>query len=224
MHSGLVKSTENHPPQIVEVKRYSPWFTFGPHSHANIEINFVRQGYCFMRIDKDVIAYREGDIMVIFPDTPHYFYVEDRAATLVQLEFQTDRLPNLAEILAHNQSLSIFRTIRRRSRNHLKIVNQPTLTALLHTIVREHHQALPGSARLLELYYEQLLIMLSRHITSQQVSGEKPGKDLVQKALDILYNSLHEPPAVSLLASHCGVSGRYLQRFFAYTRGTALRK
>lgn len=50
-----------HPSQIFEVKHYPPWYTFGPHHHANIEINFVRQGRCYLKFDQEVVAYDKDD-------------------------------------------------------------------------------------------------------------------------------------------------------------------
>lgn len=51
----------HHPSQIFEVKHYPPWYTFGPHHHANIEINFVRQGRCYLKLDQEVVAYDKDD-------------------------------------------------------------------------------------------------------------------------------------------------------------------
>ena len=38
--------------EIFEIKHYPKNFTFGPHRHVNIEINYVRSGKCYLKIDE----------------------------------------------------------------------------------------------------------------------------------------------------------------------------
>jgi mannose-6-phosphate isomerase-like protein (cupin superfamily) len=125
IHEIIGKGEKEPIAEICEVKHYKPGFIFGPHSHSNIEINYVRNGECFMRFENEIFTFRKNDVMVIYPNVSHYFEVGRHPASLVQLEFQLDIFPELKLDFPNYEELIFLHNLFTHEQKYFKIVNQP---------------------------------------------------------------------------------------------------
>ncbi len=200
--------------EIFEVKHYPKGFVFGPHSHPNIEINFVQKGTCAMRFENDVVTYQKHDCMIVYPDVEHYFFVDKNPASLVQLEFRMDIFPELKVNPQLEDHLVFLHRILTNSQRHIKIINHNRLTQLIEYIVTELNEKRQNYKMMTRLHYGELFILISRHIKETLKRAESQKNPYVNLALKKINSNYSESIDIEKLASDIGISGRYLRKLF----------
>jgi AraC-like DNA-binding protein/mannose-6-phosphate isomerase-like protein (cupin superfamily) len=199
---------------IFMLKNYPPNFTFGPHRHTRVEINFVKKGKCYMKFDNDVVCFEKNDVMIIYPNVEHYFYVDDKPTTLVQLEFRMETFPDLKVNPELEGHLIFLHNIITNSQKYMKVVYNPEITELIEKIVVEIQEEQENYKVLARLMYSQLFIVISRHIKETLKYTQSLPNDCLNKALKIINTKYNEEIDVEHVASKCFVSSRYLRNLF----------
>ena len=211
----LLTDNDRYPlAEICMLKNYPPGFTFGPHKHEHVEINFVKKGRCFMKFNDDVVCFEKNDVMVIFPNHEHYFYVTDKPATLVQLEFRMDIFPELRLKQGLETHLIFLHNIFTNSQKYMKVIYNPEITELIEKIVVEIQEERENHKILVRLMYSQLFIVISRHIRETLKYTQSLPNDCLNKALKIINTRFNDELDLEQLASKCFVSSRYLRNLF----------
>jgi len=199
---------------IFMIKHYPPDFTFGPHRHEQVEINFVKKGKCYMKFDREVVCFEKNDVMIIYPGVEHYFYVDSKPASLVQLEFGMDIFPELKIKPDMEEHLVFLHNIYTHSQQYMKIVHHPEITELIEKIVYEIQTEQENYKILARLMYSQLFILISRYLKNTLHYTTALPNECLNKALKILHARFNEEIDMEQLAAMCEVSGRYLRSLF----------
>ncbi len=196
------------------MKNYPAGFTFGPHKHEHVEINFVKKGRCFMKFNDDVVCFEKNDVMIIFPNHEHYFYVTEKPSTLVQLEFKMDIFPELKLKPDLEDHLIFLHNILTNSQKYMKVIYNPEITELIEKIVMEIQEERENYKTLARLMYSELFIVISRHIKDTLKYTQALPNDYLNKALKIINVKYNEELDLEQLALNCYVSSRYLRNLF----------
>ncbi|HEY5499536.1 MAG TPA: AraC family transcriptional regulator [Bacteroidales bacterium] len=200
--------------EIFEFRKYPKGFTFGPHSHGNLEINFVKKGTCKMKFDNEVVTFMANDCMVIFPGIKHTFFVENQPAELIQLEFSMDIFPELKADHLMEEHLIFLHNVLTHSQSFLKISMHKPLMLLIERIVDELSQKRENFMLLTRLYYSELFLIISRHLNELLKYTKQPNSDVLNKAICIIYSNYFEKITIEQIADECEISARYLRKLF----------
>jgi YesN/AraC family two-component response regulator len=200
--------------EIFELRKYPKGFTFGPHSHANLEINFVKKGTCKMKFDDEMVKFQPNDCMIIFPDINHYFFVDSQPAELVQLEFRMDIFPDLKPDHQMEEHLVFLQNVLTHSQRFLKISNHKSLMTLIEQIVGELNQKRENYALLIRIYYSELFLIISRYLTETLKYTKEPQNEILNKAIRVIHSGFTEDITIENIAVRCGISARYLRKLF----------
>lgn len=199
---------------IFEIRNYPPNFSFGPHTHKNLEINFVIKGNCAMQFPGQKVYFKKSDCMIIYPNVEHYFTVADRPTSLVQLEFKMDIFPELVPCPGMEKSLIFLYNILTNSQQYLKIINNQQINQLIDQTVRELNLKRNNYQTMIRLLYAQLFILISRHIKETLKMTYPSGSPVIKEAIDFMNNHFTDNITISRVAEHCKVSERYVRAVF----------
>lgn len=210
----LGEGQQNELASIFEVKNYPADFSFGPHKHQNLEINFVRKGTCSMQFSDQKITFRKNDCMVIYPNVDHYFTVSNKPASLVQLEFKMDVFPELVPNPEMEKGLVFLYNVLTNSQQFLKIVNNQQITNLIDQTVKELQACRDNYQTMIRLLYIQLFILISRHISETLKITNHVDNPILRKAIEYINSHFTENISVEDIALGCGVSARHIRNVF----------
>ncbi|WP_455634618.1 AraC family transcriptional regulator [Parabacteroides sp.] len=215
----LENITENlQSKRLADVFRFISFYpgeTYGPHTHLRIEINFVKKGSCVLRLTHKNVTFREGEIMIITPNTKHLFEAGPEGTTLMQLEF-------LPEILSHlslhpqkgtDSSMQAPSLSLMGGNELIKIVNHVGIMRTVQRIVNELEAKNPYYQHLVVMYYAEFMILIYRYMNEAQLPI-CTNKSL-RKAVAYIRLNYHSNINITDVARHAGISERYLRNLFS---------
>lgn len=105
-------------------------------------------------------------------------------------------------------------------------IHNLNIKAILTRFAQEAMNPDHGSDRLVDAWFEALLVELSRHIRATRMLAKEPYGKLSTHQLRLIENRITESdrefPQTSALARECGVSSRHLARMFKRTTGKTI--
>jgi AraC-like DNA-binding protein len=201
----------------VAVRKFPPSYTFGPHAHRFIEIDFIEDGGCGMLFGTEPVGLTADDCLLIYPEASHFFFTKARSScTIVQLEFAVENFPALALPRASGAALSFLEELRSPTRPFLKLLPQTSLSACIRNIRHEFGHQAQGWQEMLKLLFAQLLILLSREVEAlySGAGGESDSEELAKGLAAALTNEYEEHILIEDIAAAMGVSSRHLRSRF----------
>ncbi len=205
--------------EIFEIKHYKSNFSFGPHAHKNVEINYVRSGKCYVKIDEKVISFQKGDCMILYPDVEHYFFTTKEKAVLVQLEFRLDIFPQMSPNPELKQNLLFLYQLFTHSQKLIKIRNNIEMNRLINKAVRELNDKKPNFEILTRLYFAELFVLISRELDKQLDFINRQNNPQTEIVLQHIHSNFNQKIQFEKLARQLGVSSRYLRSNFKKSIG-----
>jgi AraC-like DNA-binding protein len=201
------------------VRIFPKAYTFGPHAHRFVEIDYIEEGSCAMIFGTEYVRLEGGDCLVIFPDISHYFFT-----TLVQVEFALDNFPWLSLPPPGDGPLDFLREVRSHTRSYLKLLPRPALADCMKRIREEQQKEERGREEMMRLLFAQLFILLSRELAAffGEEGGRASAKPRVRALLDLLRSEYSGELSIEDLAARCGASSRYLRREFRACLGMGI--
>lgn len=190
---------------------FYPGETYGPHEHLRIEINYVKKGNCILHLDNESVTFREGETMIITSNVSHLFEAGSEGTTLMQLEF-------LPEIFSHfnlnsNSSTNPNPVFLFSEKNRLiKIVNNVRIMRAVQRIVNELEDKGSYYNYLIVMYYAELLVLICRYMEESYLPICT--NESLKKAIAYIRLNFHQDINISNVASHIGISERYLRNLF----------
>lgn len=200
--------------EMFEIRKYPKGFTFGPHCHTNIEINFVKKGSCKLKFNDEVVKFQANDCMVIFPETTHSFLVDNQGVELVQLEFRMDLFPELKPAPSTQEHLLFLHDVLTHSQRYLKISMNNPLMSLIERIVDELNQRQEHFLLLTRIYYTELFFLFSRHLSETLKYTREPKNESLIKAIQMIHSTFTDTISIEQIAGKCDISARYLRKLF----------
>jgi AraC-like DNA-binding protein len=203
---------------LIEVCRiidFEKGFSFGPHSHSRLEINYVIRGKVLLHVAGDLASYKSGDCMVIFPNAVHTFVAKNKTQIL-QIEFLENVFPELEENMSQQEEdIPFFIRIINRSASYAKFTDALNVYSCLTHIYREMQEKKEYYEPLLGIYFSELAYLISRRLKEQKdMLNNVPANPLVNKAAQYLVNNFTEDISLEKLAEEMAVSSRYLRTLF----------
>ncbi len=205
--------------EIFEIKHYQSNFSFGPHSHKNIEINYVRNGKCYLKIDDKIISFQKGDCMILYPNVEHHFFTTKEKAVLVQLEFRLDIFPQMSPNPELKQSLLFLYQLFTHSQKLIKIRNNSEMNRIINKAVRELNERKTNFEILTRLYFAELFVLISRELDKQLDFATDSSNPQTEAVLQYIHLNYNQKTEFGKLAKELGVSSRYLRLNFKKSIG-----
>jgi len=205
--------------EIFEIKHYTPDFTFGPHSHENIEMNYVHTGKCYLKIDGKVIPFKKGDCMILYPNIHHFFFTTKERAVLVQLEFKLGIFPQMAPVLELEKNLLFLYQLLTNSQQVIKISNNDEINRVIQKAVKELNEKKRNYRIITRLYFAELFILISRELDKKlKFTGLKINPK-AEALLQHIQNNYYQNIDLEQFALKMGVSSRHLRKLFKLNFG-----
>jgi len=208
------KSEKDFTLEVFRVISFKPGYHFQTHSHKRIEINYILQGSCIMKLENELIKLSRNNSILIFPESNHDFYVDSKQGVkIVQLEFQMDEQFTAPNNLVASE-LSFLLNLQTASNSYLKIPNNPEIGNCMDRIIKENKLKRTNFQSLSKLYFLELIILLSRYNYKQLTIAGQQENEYVAKAMNIIHSNYSSGFSVSRLAKKCNISDRYLRKLF----------
>ena len=169
-----------------------------------------------MMFENDVVTFNQESIMVIFPNVPHFFHSDEkRGVTLIQLEFLISNLERFFDNLHPYNSLSFILNLKTNSWKYMKFYFSHSIKDCLERIIQEETNNEENADDLKELYYRELIVLLSRQINKRLNIYTGIENQYLKTALDIIHdNYLSGQLHLNEIACKCNISPRYLRILF----------
>lgn len=209
------KSEKDFTLEVFRIVSFESGFHFKMHSHKRIELNYILQGSCVMMLENELIKLNRNNSILIFPDSKHDFYVDSKSGIkIVQLEFQIDEqiLAAFQDVL--QSELSFLLNLKVKANNYYKIPNNPEIGNCMERIIKENKLKRNNFQSLNNLYFMELIILLSRYINRQLTIAAQQENEYLKKAMGIIHSNFCSKFSVSNLAKECNISDRYLRKLF----------
>lgn len=202
--------------RLADVFRFVSFVPFEPfrqHQHLRIEINYVKKGGCIIRLEDECVSFKEGEMMIICSNVPHFFQAGGDGCTLMQLEFLPDIFmdirPESENERLEDSPFGIFTSGNRL----IKIVNDLRIMRAIQRIVTEMKTRDKYYQHLVVMYYAELLILIYRHMDETYMPMCL--NESMKQA--ILYIRQHYQEDISMkdVARNLGFGERYLRKLFS---------
>lgn len=198
--------------KLIEVCRtaaYSKGFTYGPHAHLRLEVNFIISGKALLKIDQDVARFNAGECMIIYPHSRHYFEAESNLKML-QIEFREEAFKSQYHLPSQHISY-----LPESLTGYTKIEDARYIYQCLQSIYQEVNSTRLYKDELLDIYFQELLLLITRRTEEQnklmQVAANSP---LLSKAINYMSHHYTSDFSMETLAQELGISSRYLRQVF----------
>lgn len=200
---------------------FIPRETYGPHAHLRIEINYVKKGNCILHLDQKSITFHEGELMFITPNVKHKFEAGNKGTQLMQLEFLPDLFSRFVLDMRteENHNISFTSFLFSGKYQVMKIVNDMRIVRIIQDIICELQTRSFYYDYQVILLYIELQIQIYRYVKEHFFPGH--GNEILKKAIDYMHQHYHSNITIEEIASHSGVTGRYLRRLFAHELNTS---
>lgn len=204
--------------RLADVFRFISFYPaekYGPHKHLRIEINYVKKGNCILHLEKESVTFREGEIMIITSDVEHLFEAGSEGTTLMQLEFLPEIFSHFdlkAGTAAGGSTLTPVFLFSEENRL-IKIVNNVRVMRVVQRIVNELEAKSPYYQYLVVMYYAELLILIYRYMDEAYLP--MCTNESLKKAIAYIRLNSHLDININSVASHTGISERYLRNLFS---------
>lgn len=197
-------------------QQFPPHYRFDTHFHRSVELLLCTSGTISFAIQGSEQILKPGQYIIIFPNIPHDTVAPDDAtAQALHIHFYVKSAYSLYGSQDSHGEMPFLMELMLNRRPFFREICSAQLRACLECIFDEF--CIPGqnSDRLMQLYCEQLILLLSRDLLAQCKSSSDVYKN--NYLMDaILYINQHcsEKLVVEQIAKYAGVSQRYLTKLF----------
>ncbi len=215
LENNTAETPNNFLLEIFRIISFKPEFHFQMHSHKRIELNYILQGSCVMKLENELIKLNQNNSILIFPNSNHDFYVDSKSGVkIIQLEFQIDTEFTSSFTDIPKSEISFLLNLQTQSSSYLKIPNNREIGNCMDRIIKENKLKLTNFQSLSKLYFLELILLLSRYNYRQLATTKQQENEYVVKAMNIIHANYNTVFSVSNLAKTCNISDRYLRKLF----------
>ena len=191
---------------------FTPFEKYGEHQHVRIEINYVKKGSCVLNLLDESFTFAENEMMIINSNVLHSFEAGPKGTILMQLEFLPEVFSSF-DSEQHHYSIPLNPLIVFSESNRLiKIVNNVRIMRTVQRIVNELTTKNKYFDYLVIMYYAELLVLIFRHLDEAYTSTGTNEK--LKIAISYMRMNYQSETSIESVASHCGISERYLRKLF----------
>ncbi len=215
LENNTAKTSNNFSLEVFRIISFKPGYHFQMHNHKRVELNYILQGSCVMKLENELIKLNQNNSILIFPDLNHDFYVDSKnGIKIIQLEFQIDS--GFADTFSDipESELKFLLNLQTHSNSYLKIPNNREIGNCMDRIIKENKLKRTNFQSLSKLYFLELILLLSRYNYRQLIITKQQENEYVTKAMNIIHANYNTGFSVSNLAKECNISDRYLRKLF----------
>lgn len=196
------------------IQRLPVGFHFGPHMHPTVEVFVCLKGQCTLTVCQSEIEMEKEDYIVIFQKRPHSCDVKkEEECVILQLHFHPNVFMDLfSDSLRDNQFFFLLDLVLER-KNYIKGKCSEQLYYSMEYIYEESKHKKPNHQKLIDLYFEQVLMLLSRDIGETRDGDVKNNRHLLS-AFEYIKSHYTEKIVVEQLSEYCGITSRRLGELF----------
>lgn len=191
------------------VYRFLSSYRYAPHSHMELEVNYVKSGNCVMVFPDEYVPLKSGECVVVTPCVKHGFLVDTKnGCKLIQAEFSVEvNETDIEDLLGVQEKHPYYRL-----KNCEAIVPFMEQAARIHRMETQYQEYKQTQLKLAMI---QLLMALKYHIEKSR--GLLPGvkNKKILEIMKYLQEHYHENVNIEKLAQAQGISSRYVRKYFA---------
>ncbi|WP_294168207.1 helix-turn-helix domain-containing protein [uncultured Clostridium sp.] len=202
--------------QSANIQEKNNFYFFPKHIHENAEVYYFIEGLCKMDIGKETIVGETGNIIIIFPNIVHSFYLDSNSTCkFIHIHFD---LYKLASLLINKEELNIdLSSILCSINDYYKFKGNCNTIPLLYSIINDINDSNSFSETLCNLRLLELFILFIKEenistLFSPSKSSRVPRYVLL--ALDYIKQNYSEKILISDIADSLNISSRYLSKLF----------
>ena len=190
-------------------------FHFGPHMHSTVELFICLEGQCTMTISQTPVELKREDYIAILSNHPHSCDTPlGEGCVILQLHFHPDIFMNLFSDTLNENLLFFLMDLTLGQKKYIKGICSQQLYSCLHFIREELDQRGTNYQKMVDLYFAQLLILVSRDISNTVSSNSIQSNRHLLSAFEYINQHYAEKITVEKLAEYCGISSRFLSQLF----------
>lgn len=196
-------------------------YSFAKHIHKSVELYLVDSGTCGMEIGSRKLTFAAGDLVIIYSNVVHSFYLEeDGACAFRHIHFDPGLFREWHISQDNSRPSDILTALISPFRHHFHIQADEAISSAVDGIIKETDEKNTLSNAMANLRIAELLIYLIRLTRSEQALAKESGARLpnqlryVTYALAYIHENYDQKILIPDIASHLNISARYLNKIF----------
>ncbi|KIL39307.1 AraC family transcriptional regulator [Gordoniibacillus kamchatkensis] len=209
-----------------EAYYYRQWdgFKMPYHAHDRAEIMYVISGSCEVHTEREAIALRKGEFIVLDAGVPHRLLVgQDQPCRMLNVEFVFVReacsFPALRQLAEGDPALAAF---LREAQPVLVLRDPSDVQHALRSLVLHLDSREPGRELMVRLLFAQLLLQTARLAAEARESGQEASERYVRQAIRYMHQHYDCGLQVKDIAAAVNVHPGYLHRIFKRQTGVTV--
>lgn len=197
---------------------YRQWdgFRMPYHTHDQAEIMYVMSGGCEVHTERESIAMRKGEFIVLDAGVAHRLLVEEhQPCRMLNIEFaftrQKSGFPSLRELAEGDPALSAF---LQAAQPVLVLRDSSDVQHTLRSLVLQLDNPEPGCDLMVRLLFSQLLLQVARLAAEARECAQGTGEPYVRQAIRYMQQHYDCGLQVKDVAAAVSVHPGYLHRIF----------
>lgn len=210
----LLNSSRQNVIDNAVIQRFPAGYHFGPHMHLTVEVLICLEGQCVLQVCQTEVQIKKGGYIVIFQNHPHSCEVQkNEECVILQLHFHPNVFMDLfSDSLKDNQFFFLL-DLTLEQKNYIQGKCSEQLYNSIHYIYEESQNKKANWQKMIDLYFAQFLLLLSRDIGETGKGDVKNNRHLMS-AFEYIKSHYMEKITVEQLSNYCGITSRYLGELF----------
>lgn len=220
VHNDLFLGTQMIISAANQIREYP--YNFSKHIHKSIEIYLIDSGECSMDINNKKFTFQKNDLVIIFPNTVHSFYLEIKN-TCAFRHIHFDPIPFSHWFINQNEynALNLINALIMPCDHYCHLTADENLSSLIHNIIEEtaaENNLL--STAMANLHLAELILCLIKEthpalsLTADSASHTPQHMRYVSYALTYIHENFSRKILIPDIAAHLNISARYLSKIF----------
>ena len=219
LQKSIIEIMQNNDYEVlidnVGIFQFPSSYRFDCHEHNKVEINYINNGYCIMGIEDKYIHLKENECIIIYPNVPHFFIVDDRrSCRITQLEFNINGLNSDTKI---DEELVFLKNLTSKSRKFEKLYNCDEIKSSIEKIKKGKNKISMVGETLLNLYFFEIYLKLSDCIKKAMEQNSNFKNDKINNILKYINENIRNPLDIEEICTNHNISSRYLRKMFGKT-------
>lgn len=189
-------------------------YHFDTHFHSMVEFILCLKGEITITLFQTPVTVKKNEYLIIYPNIPHQADIPSDSCTFLQIHFYSDIFYDLYLDSLQDQNLSFLIDLTMNRRRYLHKPANPQLFSCVKFLKEEIEKKPVNAKRMADLYFLQLILLLSREINAELPSADfHPGRHLLL-ALQYINQNYQNKITIRELAEYCGITSRQLSSLF----------
>lgn len=197
------------------IQDLSDGYHYDSHFHSTVEILICVSGSCTLTILQTPVELKTNEYLVIFPDNPHCTDVASPSGCrLLQIHFHPEIFMDMFSDRLKDNGLSFLLNLSLNQKKYLKSRTSGPFSYCVYYLIQEARQHSDNWEKMLDLYFSQLVILISRDVNDCIPSDNICSNRHIVMSVYYINQNYAQKMTVDDIAGYCGVSSRFLTKLF----------